>query len=194
MRYAKSDNVIVINIIVVSSFLVFYLGEVTFQASGFLALTVLGLKLSKLEHTIISHETYLSLKTFLQYMEFVCETIIFLSVGLFVGDEFTHKQITIRDIINLVIFFILMIATRYISIGLFYPALKRLGYGINLKQYTLLSYSALRGSHGLLLALAIGHSSSAFSEKTRELIMFFMGGISILSLTFQGTTITKLVN
>ncbi len=77
-----------------------------------------------------------------------------------------------------------MILTRYLSIGLFYPVLKRLGYSIDIKQYTLLSFSALRGSHGLILALAIGHSKENFPEKTRELIVYYMGGISILSLTF----------
>ncbi len=77
-----------------------------------------------------------------------------------------------------------MILARYISIGLFYPVLKKLGYGIDIKQYILLSFSALRGSHGLILALAIGHSQENFSEKTRDLIVYYMGGISILSLTF----------
>jgi len=51
----------------------------------------------------------------------------------------------------------------------------------------------LRGSHGLILALAIGHSTELFSQEMRELIVFYMGGISVLSLTIQGTTIRRLI-
>ena len=94
---------------------------------------MLGLKLSSLENTIISKQTNQSLHSFLKYAEFFYETIIYLAVGLFIGDEFQHKQISLLDTLYLVIFFVLMIVARFLSIGLFYPILKKLGYGINVK-------------------------------------------------------------
>lgn len=45
----------------------------------------------------------------------------------------------------------------------------------------------------MILALAIGHSTELFSQEMRELIVFYMGGISVLSLTIQGTTIRRLI-
>ena len=49
------------------------------------------------------------------------------------------------------------IFARFIAIGLFYTPLSSLGYGLKFKEYVVLSFIGYKGSHGLFLALVVGH-------------------------------------
>jgi len=58
-----------------------------------------------------------------------------------------------------VIFYFFTIIARFIAIGIFYPIFseKNRGkkYGLNWKEYVVLSFGGLSGSHGLMLAMVI---------------------------------------
>lgn len=75
------------------------------------------------------------------------------------------------------------IAARFIAIGLVYYPLKFTGYGLSWKQYIVMSYGGLRGSHSLLLALAMSHGS-LYDSALSSMIITYMGGVVILSLVF----------
>ncbi len=80
------------------------------------------------------------------------------------------------------IFYLITVVARFIGIGVFYPLLKCLGYGLDFKQYLVLSYSGFKGSHGLFLALVVGHDGG-FPDGLSELIVGFIGFSAFFSLT-----------
>lgn len=88
------------------------------------------------------------------------------------------------DFINCIIIFILSILIRFFSVGIFYKGLKHSGYGLNLKEYMVLSYGGLRGSHSLILALVVAKDKEKYDARFTELIILFLAAIVFLSLTF----------
>ena len=44
---------------------------------------------------------------------------------------------------------------RYVSIIMFWPILRKLGYGLDFKEMIILGYSGLRGALALVLALIL---------------------------------------
>ena len=71
--------------------------------------------------------------------------------------------------------------------------LRKLGYGLSFKQLIVLTYGGLRGAVGLLLALVVD-LESGIDQRTRDLVVFHVGGIAFLTLIINGTTIRFLIN
>ena len=66
-----------------------------------------------------------------------------------------HSTILSSDWIKLIIFYIIMIFTRYLMIIILYPILKRVGFGITKEEIYALVWTGLRGVIGLTLALMV---------------------------------------
>ena len=97
------------------------------------------------------------------------------------GYEFEHHDFFHWwDILYLVVFFLFTILARFIAIGIFYYPLSKLGYGLNWKKYVLLSYGGIRGSHSLILALVV--EEGGYADETSVKVIFYMGGVALLSL------------
>jgi NhaP-type Na+/H+ or K+/H+ antiporter len=78
--------------------------------------------------------------------------------GMIMGNEIFlswGKNIDLKDLGFAVICFILLQLIRYLCIGIFYPCLSRMGFGMTPKEYTLIGYAGLRGAVGLSLALMV---------------------------------------
>ena len=65
-------------------------------------------------------------------------------------------------------------------------------YGIDVKQAFVLSYSGLRGAVGLTLAIAI-HQDAGIPIDSRDRILFYVAGVSLLTLIINGTTLKYLI-
>lgn len=93
----------------------------------------------------------------------------------------------------MIIFWGLMIISRLIMVVTFYPILKKTGYGITKKEIIVLVYGGLRGALGMCLSLMIGVDDS-LSERFRQLTVFYMCGMAMLTIIVNGLTCGKLVN
>jgi NhaP-type Na+/H+ or K+/H+ antiporter len=157
LKTIYNDNVNIINVMIVSSFILFVVVEYPLKMSGIFALITLGLGLSKSVNTTIDIKTISAIHGFYKYAMYLSETLIFIAVGLFIGHELSMHQewINKEDFLKLFVFFICTILARFIAIGIFYYPLSKMGYGLNWKKYVLLSYGGLRGSHSLILALVL---------------------------------------
>jgi len=159
LRRILHDNVQTINVTVVTCYLVFYVAENTpLHLSGILALATLGLALSKVGKTLIDKHSEHALHAFWHYAVYICETLIFMATGLFIGNHILLAEdstILPEDWIKLVIFYPCMLVTRFIVNLILWPGLAKTGYGLTWKEYIVLSYGGLRGSLGLILALVI---------------------------------------
>lgn len=104
-----------------------------------------------------------------------------------------ETTITTGDWVKMFIFWILMIISRVIMVLTFYPFLTRSGYGISSKELVVLIYGGLRGALGMCLSLFVGVDPS-LRLRFRELTVFYMCGMAMLTIVVNGLTCNKLVN
>jgi len=93
----------------------------------------------------------------------------------------------------MLIFWALMIGVRALMVLSFYPILKSTGYGINKKEIVVLIYGGLRGAIGLCLSLMVGVDTE-LPRRFRELTVFYMCGMAVMTIVVNGLTCGKLVD
>ena len=76
---------------------------------------------------------------------------------------------------------------------LMYPALKRMGYGMDLKMLTMMTWGGLRGAVGLALALMV-QLEDTIDERVRHLIVFHVGIVAALTILINGTFTPKVLD
>lgn len=91
---------------------------------------------------------------------------------------------------------------RFLAIAFFMPFLTRIGYGLNWREVIVLTYGGLRGAVGITFALIVakdGNINDLYSilaslpEKLKDIIIFQMSGVAVLTLALNGTTIKFVV-
>lgn len=126
-------------------------------------------------------------------IQYASETIIFILTGVIVGVKMIDgSTITGMDWFKMLIFWVLMIISRVIMVLTFYPLLKNSGYGISTKELVVLIYGGLRGALGMCLSLFVGVDES-LRLRFRELTVFYMCGMAMLTIVVNGLTCNRLV-
>lgn len=88
LRRLIRDDVLTSTVTFIACYICFYLAEFTFlHVSGILAIVVLGLFMSAHGRTKIYPESEHSVHTVWSFVQYGCETIIFLLTGIIVGKE-----------------------------------------------------------------------------------------------------------
>jgi len=193
IRWVKkvfNDMLVEITAIIGVAYLTFFIAEHFFHVSGVLALVSLGLVMASVGRTKISPEVQHFLHEFWELAAFVANTLIFLIVGVVIAER---TVFTINDFIILGIIYIGVFAIRAIVISLFYPAMKKIGYGLAKTDAYVLWYGALRGAIGLALALIVAGSDSIDLE-IRNQFLFLTAGIVTLTLLVNATTMKMVAN
>lgn len=103
-----------------------------------------------------------------------------------------ETTITTMDWIRMFLFWFLMIAMRTLMVLTFFPILKKTGYGLNKKELVVLIYGGLRGALGLCLSLIVGVDTS-LSTRFRQITVFYMCGMAVLTIVVNGLTCGKVV-
>jgi len=127
---------------------------------------------------------------------YAAESSIFLLAGVIVGVKILTESavtcITTTDFTKLLGLYICMMLSRFGSIALFMPYLKKMGYGLNWKEVFVLTYGGLRGAIGISFALIIGNDA-AYNDKLRQILFFDMAGNALLTLIINATTTGALI-
>ena len=182
------------NLTLVSAYLVFFLAEDTpLKFSGLLSLVFMGLYLTMKGRMGISIESEAGVHHIWQYLGYVAETTIFTAAGVFIGTKLLSSDIFWHDYVKLLGLWIGLQVIRFLTILSMWVFLRKLGYGLSFKQLIVLAYGGLRGAVGLLLALVVDLEHS-IDHRTRDLVVFHVGGIVFLTLLINGTTIRFLIN
>lgn len=129
------DNILITNLTFAACYLAFFLAEFTWlKVSGILSVVALGLYMSAVEKTTIFSESEQALHSAWGFIQYICETIIFLLTGVIIGVEIIERNsIYTSDWVRLFIFWFLMNGARFAMVATFYPLLKMFGYGMNKK-------------------------------------------------------------
>ena len=136
-------------------------------------------------------------------IEFIANTIIFVLAGLIIGNNFLAlDDIGGKEWGYLVVLYIFVYLIRLTIVSLFYPLLMRLGYGLSMKEGAVVVHGGLRGAVGLALAIRVqemslqGYQDGLDYDLTKNdgnRILFFVGGIAVLTLLVQATTTEALM-
>ena len=190
VRRVFNDALVEISVIIAAAYMTFYVCEHFFHVSGVLGLVALGLAMASIGRTRISPEVEHFLHEFWELAAFIANTLIFLIVGVVIAHRVVFSG---RDFLILLIIYAGIHIIRAIVIALFFPVMKRTGYGLSGKDSYVLWWGALRGAIGLALALIVANES-AIPEEIRNQFLFLTAGIVTLTLLVNATTIGFLVN
>lgn len=191
VRGVFNDAMVEISAIVTAAYITFFIAEHFLYVSGVLGLVALGLAAASVGRTRISPEVEHFLHEFWELLAFIANTLIFIIVGVVIAEQ---AVFTANDFLILLILYIGIHVVRAIVVTLFFPFMKRTGYGLDKKNATVIWYGALRGAIGLALALVIaGLDPAVLPEKIQNQFLFYTAGIVTLTLVVNATTIKYLV-
>lgn len=186
-----NDALAEISIIVAAAYLTFFIAEGFLHVSGVLGLVAFGLIMASAGKTRISPQVQHFLHEFWELAAFIANTLIFIIVGVVIAQRTFFE---LNDFLILFIIYIGIHIIRAIVISIFFPAMKRIGYGITKKESVLLWWGALRGAIGLALALVIASVDDKYiSPEIKNQFLFLTAGIVTLTLVINATTITFLL-
>ncbi len=189
VRKVFNDALVEISVIVVAAYITFFICEHFLHVSGVLGLVTLGLAMGGVGKTRISPEVEKFLHEFWELFAFIANTLIFIIVGVVIAQQTT---ITGKNILVLLILYAGVHIVRAIVILIFYPVMKRAGYGLPFKDAVVLWYGALRGAVGLALALIVA-GDERIPAGIRGQFLFLTAGLVTLTLLINATTIGWLV-
>ena len=152
VRKVFNDPMIEITVVLVTSYAVFFICEHFFHVSGVLGLVALGIVMAGVGRTRISPEVEHFMHEFWELVAFVANVIIFIVVGVVIAQ---NANPTGMDFVILGIVYIAIHVVRAINMGVFYPLMKKAGYGLPTKDAIVVWWGALRGAIGLALALVV---------------------------------------
>lgn len=189
LKHVFNDPLFEITVIIAAAYLTFFVAENFFHVSGVLGLVSLGLLMASVGKTRISPEVNHFLHEFWELAAFLANTLIFIIVGVVVT---LRTEFSFSDLHLLLIVYIGIHIARAVMIVIFYPIMKKSGYGMSKNDAIVLWWGGLRGAVGLALALLLTTIPQIpFEVKTQ--ILFLTAGIVILTSFINATTTKKLV-
>jgi len=199
-----NDFYVEISAIIAAAYLVFYAAEDFFHVSGVLGLVSYGLVMAGVGKTRISPEVGHFLHEFWELAAFIANVLIFIIVGVVIAERAVFDA-TANDYLLLFIIYVGIHAVRAVVILMFYPIMKRTGYGLPKKDAIVVWYGALRGAIGLALALMVAGIEPIQIATALEIpeaqavivinqFLFLISGVVALTLLINATTIKLLVN
>ncbi len=186
-----NDAMVEITIIIASAYLCFFVAEHFLHVSGVLALVAFGLTMSGVGRTRISPEVEHFLHEFWELAAFIANTLIFIIVGVVIAQKTVFVA---SDLWVLMIIYVGVHAVRAIMIGLHYPIIKHVGYGLDRKEAAILWWGGLRGAIALALALVVTGADDAYiPAAVKHQFLFYTAGLVTLTLLINATTVNLLL-
>ena len=187
------DAHVEITITVALAYLSFYIAEGLAGVSGVLstvtfAVTFAAYAWPYVKNHDVTHEIW-------HFVEFCFNTVIFVLSGFIIGTqlaEFTGKELRAQEFGYLFVVYLMAIVIRAGMFVLFFPLLRRLGYGVTWKEAVVMVWGGLRGAVGLALAIVIEHEPKV-NKRDSVLVFFFVSGIAVLTMCVNGTTTKALM-
>ncbi|MFP6894465.1 MAG: cation:proton antiporter, partial [Opitutales bacterium] len=179
LRKVFNDAMIEITVVLVTSYAVFFICEHFFKVSGVLGLVALGILMAGIGAKRISPEVAHFMHEFWELAAFLSNVIIFIVVGVIIAQ---NVDPTGMDYVILCLIYLTIHLVRAINIGMFYPLMKRTGYGLSGKDAVVVWWGGLRGAIGLALALVVysehfryefklGSGGSGYEEATTSVFI-----------------------
>nr|AHB86984.1 salt overly sensitive 1 [Boechera stricta] len=193
LKFIFNDTIIEITLTIAVSYFAYYTAQEWAEASGVLTVMTLGMFYAAFARTAFKGDSQKSLHHFWEMVAYIANTLIFILSGVVIAEGILDSdkiayQGNSWGFLFLLYFYIQL--SRCVVVGVLYPLLCRVGYGLDWKEAIILVWSGLRGAVALALSLSVKQSSgnSFLSTETGTLFIFFTGGIVFLTLIVNGST------
>lgn len=190
LKKVFNDALIEITVVIGAAYLSFYFAESVLHVSGVIAVVTLGISMAGPGKTKVSPEVTHFLHEFWELAAFIANTLIFIVVGVVIAQQVNY---TISDLKVLLLVYITIHIARLGTIYVFYPLMRRIGYGIAFKDSIVLWWGGLRGAVALALALIVAIDSRIPFEPRNQLLSL-TAGIVILTSLINATTVRWLID
>jgi len=179
---------------------VFLIGD-ALHASGVLAVVAYGLTFASQSSSYLSPGVQHTMKEVWHLLEYIANTLVFVYSGVVCAYGLYSYELDLLHTGSVLLIYVLLNVIRFIVVLVLYPALQRLGYGLDWKSAALISWSGLRGAVGLVAAIEVSEfpacsatvQSHCLDNRFQEEVMFYMAGIVVLTILVNGTTTKHLV-
>ena len=185
----KGDEMVQNSVIILSAYLTFILAQGYLKLSGVIALVAFGLEMTYHGKLRFSPKANEFTEKFWDLASFIANTLVFIIVGIIIAVQVKISWVSLAVTVG-VYFGVNLIRTAVVF--LFYPLMKRCGYGLSRREAVILSWGGLRGALGLTLALMVS-ATVAIPEDIRSQVLLMTAGVVALSLTVNATTIRRLL-
>lgn len=190
LKRVFNDALIEITVVIGAAYLSFFLAEAVFHVSGVIAVVTLGISMAGPGKTKVSPGVTHFLHEFWELAAFIANTLIFIIVGVVIAQQVSY---TLSDLKALLLVYFAIHIARLGTIYLFYPLMRRIGYGIAWKDSIVLWWGGLRGAVALALSLIVAIDSRIPLEPRSQLLSL-TAGIVILTSLINATTVRWLID
>lgn len=175
------------------AYLIFYVADVEIGVSAVLALVVMGLYMSKHKYCISSRVQSPIANTW-RIMIYFINILIFIITGIILAHSLvgTQKYVSGRDFGYSILLYVALHVARLLSVLVLFPLISWSGVHLSWREYIVLTWSGLRGSMSVILALIVD-SELVIDEATRHRVLFHICMVTLLTLTVNGTSSKFLV-
>lgn len=184
IQKVEGDTLVQNSVIILSAYITFFLAQGYLNISGVIALVAFGLTIAYSGKPKLKPEVNRFMDEFWELTAYIANTLIFIIVGVVIAIK---VDFTWTNLAALFALYIGVNLIRAVMILLFYPIMKRSGYGLSIRESVILSWGGLRGALGLTLALMVSYTLP-IPEEIRKQVLFFTAGIVTLTLTINATS------
>ncbi|KAF3499534.1 hypothetical protein F2Q69_00041874 [Brassica cretica] len=184
LKFIFNDTVIEITLTIAVSYFAYYTAQEWAGASGVLTVMTLGMFYAAFARTAFKGDSQKSLHHFWEMVAYIANTLIFILSGVVIAegildsDKIAYQELSMTHVFTgnswgfLFLLYFYVQVSRCIVVGVLYPLLCRVGYGLDWKEGIILVWSGLRGAVALSLSLSVKQSSgnSFLSRETGTLL------------------------
>lgn len=181
----QGDEMLQNSVMILGAYLTFIVAEDFLDVSGVIALVAFGLTVTYVGRPKLKPQVNRFMEQFWELTTHLANTLIFIIVGIIIAVKVRFDW---KDVAVLFLVYIGLNLIRMLMVALFYPLMKRSGYGLSIREAVILSWGGLRGALGLTLALMVSYTLP-IPEPIRRQTLFLTAGIVTLTLTINATTI-----
>ena len=186
----KGDLLVQISAVILATYVTFFIAEGLLHVSGVIALVAFGLTLTYVGKPRLKPEANRFMENFWELAGYIANTLIFILVGVVIA---MRVDISWTGLLACVCIYIGINVIRLFVIFLFYPLMKRCGYGLTIRECILLGWGGLRGALGLTLALVVS-ICPGIPDEIRKQVLFYTAAIVTLTLLLNATNVRRLLN
>lgn len=190
LKRVFNDALIEITVVIGAAYLSFFIAESVLHVSGVIAVVTLGISMAGPGKTRVSPSVTHFLHEFWELAAFIANTLIFIIVGVVIAQQVNY---TFSDVKVLLLVYLAIHVARLGTIYVFYPLMRRIGYGIAWKDSIVLWWGGLRGAVALALSLIVA-IDTRISIEPRSQLLSLTAGIVILTSLINATTVRWLID
>lgn len=185
-----NDALIEITVVIGAAYLSFFIAESVFHVSGVIAVVTLGISMAGPGKTRVSPGVSHFLHEFWELAAFIANTLIFIIVGVVIAQQVNY---TLSDLVVLLLVYLAIHIARLGTIYVFYPLMRKIGYGLSFKDSIVLWWGGLRGAVALALALIVA-IDTRMPVDVRNQLLSLTAGIVLLTSLINATTVRWLID